>query len=226
MYKTETHLHTAESSYCGKLKAEEMINIYAEAGYSTVFVSDHFHHMFFDRLGDISWEEKMAIFLAGYYRAKVVGDRIGVNVLMSAEFTFRNSPNDYLAYGFDKEFLYEHPEIPDLTPEEFSALAKQNNIFLVQAHPLRDRFCYATPELVDAFEVSNSNPRHENYDEECSKIAKDNNLFVTAGSDAHRIEDVAKSGIITEREIKTAQDYIEVVKSGNLEFIKRKGCNQ
>jgi len=37
MYKTEAHLHVSEVSPCSKLKATEMISLYHDAGYKTVF---------------------------------------------------------------------------------------------------------------------------------------------------------------------------------------------
>ena len=55
MYKTETHLHTAEVSPCGKVGAGEMIKLYAESGYSTVFVSDHLKKKTLEAMGDIPW---------------------------------------------------------------------------------------------------------------------------------------------------------------------------
>ena len=58
MFKTETHLHTAEVSSCSKIKAREMIRKYYEAGYSTVFVSDHFQTNSIDYLGDIQVSSK------------------------------------------------------------------------------------------------------------------------------------------------------------------------
>ena len=33
MYKTETHLHTAETSDCGHIKAKDMVELYHEADY-------------------------------------------------------------------------------------------------------------------------------------------------------------------------------------------------
>ena len=67
MFKTETHIHTSEVSACSRKRAKEMIRLYKEAGYSTVFISDHFQTNSLDVLGDIPWSEKMAIFLSGYY---------------------------------------------------------------------------------------------------------------------------------------------------------------
>ena len=70
MFKTETHLHTAEVSRCSRLHALDIIKLYKAEGYSTVFVSDHFQPNTMDVLGDIPWEHKVSIFLSGYYRAK------------------------------------------------------------------------------------------------------------------------------------------------------------
>ena len=39
------------------------------------------------------------------------------------------------------------------------------------------------------------------------------------GSDTHRNEDIALSGIETENEIKSAEDFIEAVKSGKVKII-------
>ena len=45
-------------------------------------------------------------------------------------------------------------------------------------------------------------------------------LPVTAGSDAHREEDIAITGIESEYEIKTAEDFIKLIKSGEAKIIK------
>ena len=49
MYKTETHLHTKEVSRCGKLYADEMVSMYKDAGYDTLFITDHLSESFFER---------------------------------------------------------------------------------------------------------------------------------------------------------------------------------
>ena len=56
MYKTETHLHTSEVSRCGKVSAAEMISRCKDAGYTTVFVSDHITPAYFKRYGELTWE--------------------------------------------------------------------------------------------------------------------------------------------------------------------------
>jgi hypothetical protein len=105
MFKTETHLHTAETSPCGKVSAAEMVKRYHDAGYKTLFISDHFFTKYFDALGNLSPEEKVEQFLLGYEEAKVAGEELGMNILLSAELRLDGSNNDYLLYGVDKQFL-------------------------------------------------------------------------------------------------------------------------
>ena len=220
MFKTETHIHTSEVSICSQKRAREMVRAYKESGYSTVFITDHFQGNTIDSYGDIPWQDKMAIFLGGYYRAKVEGDKIGLNVLPGAEFCFPGVPNHYLAYGITKEFLDANPDIHKTDIETFSKIAHGAGLFIVQAHPYRDGKCFPTPDFIDAVEVYNSNPRHADNSELSEKTALEFNLPISAGSDAHREEDVALSGIETEVEIKTAEDFIRLVRRGEIKIIR------
>ena len=221
MFKTETHLHTREVSSCSHKRARDMVRQYKEAGYSTVFVSDHFQSNSLDVLGDIPWSDKITIFLSGYYKAKYEGETLGVNVLPAAEFCFADSKNHYLAYGITKEFLDTHPDLHKMPAAEFLKIAREAGIFIVHAHPYRDGKDGATPELVDAIEIYNSNPRHEDHSELSEALAEKYGLPVSAGSDAHRDEDIALSGIETEEEIRCVEDFIRLVKERKVKIIRR-----
>ena len=221
MFLTETHMHTAEISHCGHIRADEMVRLYKEAGYNTVCVTDHFMYNFFIRLGDIPWEEKTAIFLSGYYKAKKAGDDLGVNVILAPEFHLKDSPNDFVVYGITKAFLDAHPELPDMTIEEFYPLAKENGLFVVQAHPYRDDVCYPTPDYVDGVEVYNSNPRHIDYSEKTATLAEKHALYITAGSDAHQMCDIGLAGLISDEEIKTGEQLVELIKSGKARIYRK-----
>ena len=221
MFKTETHLHTAEVSPCGKLTAEEMIKLYHEKGYSTVCITDHVKQEYFDKMENTPWKKKVDAVLYGYYKAKKVSKKYGVKVIMSAELLLeKNKPNHYLVYGITKKFLYKHPNFCKIGIEEFYKIAKENGILVIQAHPFRDDKNYPTSNFVHGFEIFNSNPRHEDYNEKAKNTAIDNGLYMVAGSDAHRLEDVAKSGIITEKRIRNSKDLIKVIKSGKFEIIE------
>lgn len=221
MYKTETHLHVAEVSPCAHIRAGEMVRLYHEAGYKTVFVSDHYDSSKFNMLGDIPWQEKTSILMSGYYRAKEAGKKYGMNILPAAEIMFESSRNHYLVYGITKAFMDEYPEFYKMTIEEFTEIEKTHNFFIVQAHPYRDGRNFPTPECVDGMEVYNSNPRHEDYDEKSEMVAKDYGLCMIGGSDAHRLEDVAGSGILSEFEIKTTEEFIAAVRRGTIEIIRK-----
>ena len=220
MYKIETHLHTSEVSRCGQVHAYNMVKNYKEAGYSTLFITDHFQPNTLDTLGDIPWEDKTSIFLSGYYRAKTAGDELGITVLPGAELTFPGSPNHYLVYGITKAFLDAYPQLHRKTVEEFFAITREQGLFVVQAHPYRDNSCYPTPEYADAFEICNSNPRHNDYNEKAAACAAQNRLPATGGSDAHRPEDVALSGVRSPFPVESAEDYIRLLKSGQAEIIE------
>lgn len=221
MFKTETHLHTSEGSACGKIGAAEMIRLYHEAGYKTVFVSDHLKGDYFERMGkDLSWEERCDIFYGAFEKAKEEGDKLGVNVIFSAELTLDTCPNHYLLYGIDKSFIVERPDIFSLSLSEFYEYATSKNVMIVQAHPYRDGRNYPTPEIVDAIEAYNSNPRHNDYEDKAFVLAEEHGKPTVAGSDAHRYEDVAGAAVLTESEIKTAEDYIALVKSRAVKIAK------
>ena len=223
MHKIETHLHTSEVSHCGQVRADKMIKAYYEAGYDTVFVTDHFQSNTLDTLGQIPWEEKTAIFLSGYYRAKTQGEALGMTVLPGAEFAFPGHPNHYLAYGITKEFLDAHPQLHKKTPEEFIDIARANGLFLIQAHPFRDGHCYPVPEFVAGFEVCNSNPRHDDDNDKADASAREHGMLRTGGSDAHRPEDIALSGVGSPFPIHSAEDYIRLLKSGEAVILEETG---
>ena len=222
MFKTETHLHTAEVSVCSLKKAEEMVKGYKNAGYSTIFITDHFQPNTLDSYGDLSWDEKMTLFLCGYYRAKQAGEKIGLVVLPGAEIRFPESVNHYLVYGITKEFLVAHPNLHMMSAERFSKIAHDAGLLIVQAHPYRDGKCFPTPEIIDAVEAYNTNPRHEDNSELTEELARRYSLPMIGGSDAHRDEDIGRGGIETETEIRSTEDFIRLVKANKITLIGKK----
>lgn len=217
MFKTETHLHTKEFSKCSHLYAKEMVELYHNAGYNTIFVTDHMHHDFLEINSDVSKEKAVERFLSGYYNAKTEAAKYDMNVLLSVEYsiTFGNIDNHYLVYGIDEDFLCENANCNDYTLEMLSKAAKKKKALLIEAHPFRG-VCFPTPTFVDGMEIYNPNPRHfvESDEARTVQTARLYGLYMTAGSDAHRTEDIAGTGMGSDYEIKSADDYIELIKSG------------
>ncbi|MBO5914581.1 MAG: PHP domain-containing protein [Clostridia bacterium] len=218
MYKTEPHLHTRPVSFCAYYPPEEMIEYHSKQGYDTVFVSDHFAINHFARLGDISWSEKIRILFDSYLRAKKRGEELGMNVLFSPELTLCG--NHFLLYNVDLDFLNSRDDFFYMSLEEFHAYAQENGVLMIQAHPLRDGKCTPKPDCVIGFEVINTNPRHNNFDKEMLETARKHpSLLRTVGSDAHYIDDVGRSAVLSPYEIKTVSQYLELLRSGEAKFM-------
>ncbi len=220
MFKIETHLHTKPVSSCGRFTPQEMIALYHEAGYDTVFVSDHFARHHFDKLGkDLTFSQKVDMLYAAYEQAKATGEACGMHVLFSPELSLAG--NHYLLYNTDIAFLKSREDVFDMTLPDFYAHAKAHDVTIVQAHPYRDGKCFPTPDYVDGVEVINTNPRHENFEDKAIALAKEHGLPMSAGSDAHRLEDIGLAAMLSPYEIKTTADYLNLLNSGEAKLVKR-----
>ena len=79
----------------------------------------------------------------------------------------------------------------------FSPIARGQGAILVQAHPYRKKCTPAIACYLDGLETRNRNPRHENNNALAEAYAAQFGLLSLAGSDCHRPEDVAVSGILS-----------------------------
>ena len=209
MYKTEAHLHTYPVSSCAQLTPVEQVRLFKEAGYDTVIVSDHFSSHHFKKLGEhLTFAEKVDKLCDAYLEAKAEGDRIGLTVLFSVELSFHK--NHYLLYGVTREFLKLREDIFDIDIDELYAHLKSHGITIIQAHSHRAEKCVPHPHHVDGFEI-NFNLRKDNYNERTVKVAKEYDLPLTIGSDAHRPEDVGISATLSEEKIESIEQYLRLV---------------
>lgn len=223
-YITELHTHTAETSNCGVANAKELVDSYISKGYSTVVITDHLstHTYFKYDYNDLSWEEKIDIFLRGYKTAREYAKN-KLNVLLGMEIRFDNdSANDYLVFGIDEYFLRNNGNLIDMDIESFSSLAHKNGLLIYQAHPFRDGLTRADAGLLDGAEVYNGCVRHNSRNPYALKWASENGLKKISGSDFHKTEDVAHGGIITASEIKNNSDLLKILKSENYKLIQEK----
>ena len=220
-YKTETHLHNAESSNCAVIKAEEGVELHKRAGYKTIIFTNHYSHHEFSKIDSNDFDIKINHLLEGYHIAKKLEKENDMNILYGIEVTLLETKSDYLIYGIDEKFLRENKYLYELSLAELYELCVANKFLLIQAHPFRDNMQLAPPNLIMGMEVYNGCPFHKPHarNELAEKYAVDNKLYRTSGSDFHRIEDLATGGIITENEIKTIDDFINVIKSNNFEII-------
>ena len=214
MFKTEAHLHTYPVSSCAKLTPAEQVRLFKEAGYDTIIVSDHFSPGHFKKLGEgLSFEECVDKLCDAYLEAKAEGDKVGLTVLFSVELSFHK--NHYLLYGVTREMLKLREDIFDIDIDELYAHLKAHGVTIVQAHCHRAGKCIPHPDHVDGFEI-NFNIRKDNRNELTLVLAKEYDLPLTVGSDAHRPEDVGVSATLTEEKIDSIDKYLELMKARKL----------
>ncbi len=198
-----------------------MIEEYKKEGYSTIVITDHCSKSKMDRLGDISWREKIDYVYTGFDIAKKYGNKLGMNILLGVEITLQLTASDYLVYGVDKEFLYENEKIYEYTLEELYKICNKKEYLLIQAHPFRDDIQLAPLEYIDGIEVFNGCQDEISRNDKALEYGESTNKILTSGSDFHRIDDLAQEGIITEVEIKNIKQLVEILKTKNYRLNKR-----
>ena len=213
-YIYELHCHTSEVSGCGRIEAAEIVRILKNKGYSGVVITDHLTPNGFSNEPLDDWRKFVDRFLDGYKKAKTASSE-DFQVFLGAEIRFPQHDNDYLLYGIDEDFLYNNPYINRMSLKEFSALARRNNILIVQAHPFRNNMTVVNPDLIDGYEIYNGNKRHQSRNELAETMATMYGKIKTSGSDLHQDEDVARGGIVSSVEIKTQAELCELLQSSN-----------
>lgn len=213
----EMHAHVREVSTCAGSDSATLARCYENTGYAGIVVTDHMNESTFLRKGlqNAPWEEKVEHFLSGYYAVKrELGDRM--NIILGMEINFYHTSNDYLVYGVTKDFLLSHGDVMAMGLDEFSRIAHESGLLVIQAHPFRRDMTVADWKQLDGYEVFNGNPRHYSCNPMAEQWAKyHNKSIVTSGSDFHEPEDAGHGGIYFEKEIRTPQELVEELKKGN-----------
>ena len=217
MYLFDAHVHTAESSRCGKWTGAEAAEAYAAKGYSGIIVTDHYINGNTRADRTAPWEEQVAVAVAGYKAAKARGDEIGLKVFFGFEAATDGA--EFLTYGLDEDWLLKHPESAQLPMKEYLALVRSEGAFVVHAHPFRRsrhlKCMHLIPGGVDAVEVVNFG--NLDVDNNLAKVyAEAYGLPMTAGSDAHNFGDIRDFVVGTDTPIESVEDYVEQIRQKRL----------
>ncbi|MEA5003119.1 MAG: PHP-associated domain-containing protein [Christensenella sp.] len=226
-YQAETHCHSAEISPCSRVPAQYLVSEYDAAGYKYVFLTDHYHPHVLERpeLKKASWEERIDYFLSGYHKARECAQGTNVHVLLGMEVVLHRSEetgvgDDFLVYGFDKDFLMENPYLYRLSYEDFYRKISENGLLTFQAHPYRYGLKPVEPICYDGIEVINTHPRHASRNAMAIDFVAQHDLFVIGGSDAHAEEDIGRGGVMLPDGIGTPMDFVQFYReNGSPELI-------
>lgn len=195
-YRIETHAHTAVVSPCGQLSPRELVCECARAGYSGIIITDHLTATL-PIIRDIdSWAEKVHRFFSGFREARDAAPDFGLSVFPAFELSLTKVPGlDFLVYGIDEDLLVEIPDIYEMDLAVFKKVAVGFGALIFQAHPYRTHQP-ASPDLLDGLETQNGNPRHDSHNDLAVAFAAKHRLLSSSGSDAHRLEDIGRGGIV------------------------------
>ena len=225
MYKYELHAHTSECDRDAYLSARELVRLYKEAGYDGMVITDHYIERFYtlwfpEDVAGLTHTQQVHRWLRGYRTAREEGDKLGFTVLPGTEVRFDGYPNDYLIYGLHEEFFYTVPRLNELkNADELIALMPEG-VCVVHAHPFRDDMVVETPPKgLFGMEVYNAGtaPFRNGI---AQQFAQHYGLAMTSGSDIHDMTRFAKGGIETTRRIRTPEDLIQVLRSGDYRLIE------
>ncbi len=224
-YRYETHMHTMEGSACSSSTGAEMARAHKAAGYTGIFVTDHFFNGNSAVPRELPWEERIRRFCLGYERAKAEGDRIGLQVFFGLEYAYQGA--EFLVYNLDKQWLLDHEDIDKGDPRKALALMRRDGGFVIQAHPFRERnyidHFQLFPRDIDGVEAINA----AHLGEEGRKInqrafayAEMFDLPVTAGSDSHKTNLLYGSGVEFPEPLKAPLDYLRFLRAGQVRLVE------
>ncbi len=218
-YKYELHCHTKEVSLCGKVPVKEIIRMYKEHGYNGIVLTDHYSPMTFPMTKVLCPQKHTDFYTKGYHEALKYADD-DFTILLGMELRYYATANDFLVYGITEDFLRNNGNLMAKYPKRFYRLAKKNGLIVVQAHPFRDWMVRINPKYLDGAEVHNGKT-NDGQNLMALKWAEKNHMQVLiSGSDFHRPQHIAKGGIITDTQIKTNDDLLKVLRSGNFKRIE------
>lgn len=240
-FKYETHLHTLEGSACGRSSGRDYIKAYYDAGYSGIFVTDHFFggNTAAPRTGD--WESRVEAYTSGYEAALAEAERFNkennltgteneFKVFFGIEQTFDG--DDYLIYGIEKETLLKMPEIERMRHRELFETVSKLGGLLIQAHPFRLRdyiqAIHVHPRDVHGVEIYNGGNRPSE-NELATLYATQYDFPVTSGSDIHNIDFIPDvpgknpvGGMEFDEPLTSVFDYAERVKNKKYRLLGKK----
>lgn len=185
--RVELHAHTSPGSRCACVPVDDVIRIFADAGYDGIAITNHFFTEIFQTYYNTTDKQQtLERYLSDYYAAREAGEKYGIRVYLGAELRWdRVNNNDYLIYGIDEAMLGDIYDFIAATPEEFVRACKSEKSVFIQAHPFRKGLTRLDPSLLDGIEAFNLHPGHNGAVALASQYADAHHLMKTAGTDYH-----------------------------------------
>ena len=219
MYKLEMHLHVEGTSPCAMTDVNAIAEIYSENGYNGIVYTSHYNSFLREYYNFKNFKEYNKNFVNGYRRLKEACAEKNIDVFFGAEFMpdetsyyNRESRNaEFLIYGITEDVIGDFPALLKKKPGYVHEFCERNGFIVSQAHPFRAMIDYHYPDVIDAAEVFNGNPRQQSHNDLALKYAVDNGLIMTAGSDFHEPSDCV-SGVYLENAVASEKELVAELK--------------
>ncbi len=223
MFLYETHCHSADGSFCGKISAEGLVEAYVQQGYTGIVLTEHFPISSKFGLEDLPWEKKVEFIENSFFRAEKRGKELGLQVFFGFEYGYLGT--DIITYALSADWLRSVPNLKELRVEEYMQLAHEAGGFLVHAHPFRAakyiRAIRLIPQLTDAVEVVNAN--RTDFENEMARLyAESYALPQSCGSDNHVGFNTRMCGLLVEERLSSVFDLCEVIRGGKAQFFDQR----
>ncbi len=221
-YLYETHCHVNVSSACSALTPKELVRLYVANGYQGVFLTDHFlNGNCVQACREGSYLERLSAFYKSFEAVQKEAEG-KLDVFFGFEYSYKGT--DVLTYGLTIDDLRSLDyERFGMRMRAFIDYAKERGALTVQAHPFREASyidhirLFPGCEAVETFNACRTileNKMARMYASEYGKRG-------IGGSDIHSVSQPVLSGIATEEKIKTATDFLKIVRSGNYQIIEQ-----
>lgn len=205
----DPHVHSDGVSKCSRVSVEELIEQKIKLGYDGVVLTNHCQPWYYPPEEHAAYIENV---IAEYKRGKAYGETRNFSVWLGLEATITDPAyGDYLLYGVTEEFLRKTPCLYQLSLKDLYALCQENGVTLVEAHPLRDGCHLGDPQYLDGIEI-NCTPCDLEKKDEILRIAKENGLLVTCGTDYHFPERDIRAGILVPDTLIDAKSFGEYLR--------------
>ena len=219
MYYYELHMHTSDTSRCGKSPAADMVAAYKQKGFTGVVVTDHLMNVQSHAEPETDWNRRVEKQLAGYYAVLEAGEKLGLTVYCGWELTYQDNAEDYLTLGLSPQFLYDHPWLERYDIEKYRDAVHAAGGILVRAHPYRRAWYIKKPYveregIADAIEVFNGGNSSQEENDMALAYAQKHNMPMTGGSDAHHVDETARGYIALEKKAESYAELCEAIRTG------------
>lgn len=207
----DMHCHTCPMSPCSAATYMSIVDDSLKAGFDGIVLANHYFKQFLNGK-DLTPTEYAKQFVEDFKKTKEYGDSKGFKVFFAIEVPPREFPQVHLlVYGVPFEFLYENPEVYDMSLEEIYRLVKSYGGALIQAHPYRCNMTVMNTDYIDGVEANCHPAFGPTFKEKLSEVAKAEGLHLTCGSDFHGKTERTKCGMVIPDDISDSfslKDYI------------------